>query len=151
MLFCLYLLQTTDIWVPYSNEKSTRITLAFWDKDFTENIVYQKLLSDKLEANLGYIYENLVAQMLTASGNKLFYYTFAKDSKHSYEIDFLLSRGNKVCPIEVKTSSYKSHTSLDVFCSKYASRIKDKYLIYTKDFSQDADLLYVPVYMTPFL
>lgn len=49
------------------------ITLAFKDKDFTENIIYQKLMSDKLDANLGYVYENMVAQMLTASGNKLFY------------------------------------------------------------------------------
>ena len=58
---------------------------------------------------------------------------------------------DKVYPIEVKSSSYKSHTSLDEFCRKYASRIKHKYQIYTKDLSQDADLLYVPVYMVPFL
>lgn len=50
------------------------VTLAFWDKSFTENVIYEKLLSDKLSANLEYVYENLVAQMLTASGNKLFYY-----------------------------------------------------------------------------
>ncbi|EJX03494.1 ATPase (AAA+ superfamily) [gut metagenome] len=74
------------------------VTMVFWDKDFAENVIYQKLLADKLEANLGYIYENLVAQMLTAAGSKLFYYTFDKDDKHSYEIDFLLSRGNKICP-----------------------------------------------------
>lgn len=127
------------------------ITMAFWDKDSTENIVYQKLLSDKLEANLGYVYENLVAQMLASSGNKLFYYTFSKDGKHSYEIDFLLSRGNKVCPIEVKSSGYKTHASLDAFCKKYSSRIKDKYLVYTKDLSHDADLLFIPMYMVPFL
>lgn len=64
------------------------ITLAFKDKDFTENIIYQKLMSDKLDANLGYVYENMVAQMLTASGNKLFYYTFPTETgKHNYEID----------------------------------------------------------------
>lgn len=54
------------------------ITLAFWDKSFTENVIYEKLLSDKLSTNLGYVYENLVAQMLTASGNKLFYYSWAR-------------------------------------------------------------------------
>ena len=92
------------------------ITLAFKDKDFTENIIYQKLMSDKLDANLGYVYENMVAQMLTASGNKLFYYTFPTETgKHNYEIDFLLSRGNKICPIEVKSSGYKRHASLDAF------------------------------------
>ncbi len=127
------------------------VTLAFWDKNFTENIVYQKLLSDKLEANLGYVYENLVAQMLTASGNKLFYYTFPKDDRHNYEVDFLISRGNKVCPIEVKSSGYKTHASLDEFCKKYSSRIQHKYLVYTKDLSRDEDLLCIPFYMVPFL
>ena len=127
------------------------ITLAFWDKSFTENIIYQKLLSDKLEANLGYVYENLAAQMLTASGNKLFYHTFPKDEKHFYEVDFLLSRGNKICPIEVKSSGYKTHTSLDAFCKKFSKRIKEKYLIYTKDFEKEKDLLYLPFYMIPFI
>lgn len=125
------------------------VTMVFWDKEFAENIIYQKLLADKLEANLGYVYENLVAQMLTAAGNNLFYYTFEKDEKHSYEIDFLLSRGNKICPIEVKSSGYKTHTSLDAFRAKYSARIKDSYLIYTKDFEVgDGELLYIPFYMT---
>lgn len=92
------------------------ITLAFRDKDFTENIIYQKLLSDKLSANLGYVYENIVAQMLTSTGNRLFYYTWPSEtSNHNYEIDFLLSRGNKICPIEVKSSGYKTHISLDKY------------------------------------
>lgn len=125
------------------------VTMVFWDKDFTENIIYQKLLVDKLEVNLGYIYENLVAQMLTAAGNKLFYYTFKKDEKHLYEIDFLLSRGNKICPIEVKSSGYKTHTSLDAFRTKYSARIKNSYLIYTKDLQiGDNELVYLPFYMT---
>lgn len=125
------------------------VTLAFWDKDFAENVIYQKLLADKLEANLGYIYENVVAQMLTAAGNKLFYYTFEKDEKHYYEIDFLLSRGNKICPIEVKSSGYKTHASLDAFRAKFSSRIKNSYLVYTKDFQVgENELLYLPFYMT---
>lgn len=69
------------------------VTLAFWDKDHTENIIYQKLLNDKLSTNLGYVYENIIAQMLAATGNKLFYYTWPKDKTHNYEIDFMLSRG----------------------------------------------------------
>lgn len=125
------------------------VTMMFWDKDFAENIIYQKLLADKLEANLGYIYENLVAQMLTAAGNKLFYYTFQKDEKHFYEIDFLLARGSKICPIEVKSSGYKKHTSLDAFRSKYSARIKNSYILYTKDLQTgDNELMYLPVYMT---
>lgn len=124
------------------------VTLAFWDKDYTENIIYQKLLSDKLEANLGYVYENLVAQMLLTAGNALYYYTFPSGSNHNYEIDFLLSRGNKIVPIEVKSSGYKSHKSLDAFCEKFHSRISKRYLIYTKDYSNEDGTIYLPVYMT---
>ena len=127
------------------------VTLCFWDKDYIENVIYDKLLSDKLQANLGYVYENLVAQMLTAAGNELFYYTFPQDEKHNYEIDFMLSRGNKVCPIEVKSSGYKSHASLDAFCDKYSARVGNRYLVYTKDLRKDGETLLVPVYMTPLL
>lgn len=127
------------------------VTLCFWDKAYTENVIYDKLLSDKLDANLGYIYENMVAQMLAAAGNKLFYYTFPKDEKHNYEIDFLLSRANKLCPIEVKSSGYKTHKSLDEFCKKFSSRIGERYLIYAKDLVKDGETTCLPVYMTMFL
>lgn len=128
------------------------ITLAFKDKDFTENVIYQKLMSDKLDANLGYVYENIVAQMLTAAGNRLFYYTFPTDTgKHNYEIDFLLSRGNKICPIEVKSSGYKRHASIDAFCKKFSSRVLQRYIIYTKDLQKDEQTLFLPVYLTQFL
>lgn len=127
------------------------VSLCFLDKDYTENVIYNKLLSDKLEANLGYVYENLVAQMLASSGNGLFYYTFPKDKKHNYEVDFLLSRGNKVVPVEVKSSGYRTHRSLDVFCEKYSSRIGNRYLLYTKDYFQDGQTTCLPAYMTPFI
>lgn len=128
------------------------VTLAFMDRDFTENIIYEKLLSDKLDADLGYLYENMVAQMLYSNGNRLFYYTFPKEkSTHNYEIDFLLARGNKVCPIEVKSSGYKTHASMDAFSGKFSGKIGQKYLIYTKDLRKDGDILYLPIYMTMFL
>lgn len=127
------------------------ITLAFWDKDFTENIIYEKLLNDKLDANLGYVYENIVAQMLATTGNKLFYYTWPKDATHNYEIDFLLSRGAKLHPIEVKSSGYNRHTSLDEFCNKFSKCIDKRYLIYTKDLKKDEQTLLLPVYMTQFV
>lgn len=127
------------------------VTLAFWDKDFTENIIYDKLLSDKLSVNLGYVYENLIAQMLVASGNRLFYHTWKKDDKHYYEIDFLLSRGAKLCPVEVKSSGYKAHASLDAFCEKYSARVGNRYLIYTKDLTKDNGTTLLPAYMTPLL
>lgn len=127
------------------------VTMAFWDKDFTENIIYQKLLSDKLSVNLGYVYENLVAQMLVASGNKLFYHTWDKDATHKYEVDFLISRGTKVIPIEVKSSGYRTHASLDAFATKYSQIVGRKCLIYTKDLDVDADTLLLPAYMSPLL
>lgn len=127
------------------------VTLAFWDKDYTENDIYQKLLNDKLSTNLGYIYENMIAQMLAASGNKLFYYTWPRDATHNYEIDFLLSKGSKLYPIEVKSSGYRTHKSLDAFCEKYSSRVGERYLIYTKDFRKDGQTTLLPVFMTMFL
>lgn len=127
------------------------VTLAFWDKDHTDNIIYQKLLNDKLSTNLGYVYENIIAQMLATSGNKLFYYTWPKDPTHNYEIDFLISRGAKIHPIEVKSSGYKSHKSLDVFCQKFSHVVERRYLIYTKDLKKDKETLLLPVYLTPFI
>ena len=127
------------------------VTLAFWDKDFTENIIYQKLWADKLDANLGYIFENVVAQMLRASGYELFYHTFQQTMNHNYEIDFLLSKGAKIVPIEVKSSGYKTHKSLDVFCEKYSSRVNDRILLYTKDYRKDGSTTCMPIYYTPFI
>lgn len=126
--------------------------MAFWDSDFSENTIYQKLLADKLDANLGYVYENIVAQMLTAAGNKLFYYTFPKDDRHLYEVDFIIPHGSKICPIEVKSSGYKTHASLDAFRHKFSARITNSYILYTRDLQRGGnELLYLPVYMTPLL
>jgi predicted AAA+ superfamily ATPase len=128
------------------------VTLAFRDKNYTENLIYNKLLSDKLQANLGYVYENLVAQMLRTAGNELYYYTFPTGKGNTnYEIDFLLSRGDKIVPIEVKSSGYKTHKSLDTFCDKYSSRIGQKYVLYTKDYHKDGSIIYLPIYFTHLL
>ena len=127
-------------------------TLMFKDRDFTENVIYDKLLSDTLSANLGYLYENAIAQILAANGNELFYHTFMNEtSRHNYEIDFLLARKNKICPIEIKSSGYKTHKSLDEFFKKYSSRILWRYIVYTKDYAMDQDVICLPVYMSPFL
>lgn len=141
-----------DCYKLFISDTGLFITLVYRDKDFTENVIYNKLLSDKLDTNLGYIYENAVAQMLTVKGNNLFYYTFGSEtSNHLYEIDFLLSSGNKICPMEVKSGNYRSHTSLDMFCDKYSKRIKDKYIVHTKDYKWENGISYLPVYMVPFL
>lgn len=127
-------------------------TLMFKDRDFTENIIYEKLLNDKLSANLGYLYENAVAQILTANGNELFYNAFMNENtRRNYEIDFILARKNKICPVEVKSSGYKTHASLDAFSKKFSDRILNKYLVYTKDFSKDGDIFFLPIYFVQFL
>ncbi len=128
------------------------ITMAFWDKEYTENEIYEKLLFDKLSADLGYVFENMVAQMLKASGYQLYYYTWAsEDEKRRYEIDFLISHKNKINPIEVKSSSYKTHSSLDKFRQKYSARISDSFLIYSKEYHREDSIIYLPIYMTPLI
>lgn len=136
----------------FLNDIGLFVTLAFRDKDYTENVIYQKLLSDKLSADLGYVFENVVAQILKTAGNELFYHTWPTESgKHNYEIDFLISRQNKICPIEVKSSGYKSHVSLDAFQNKFSDRIGDSYLVYTKDLRRDGNVWMMPVFMAMFL
>ena len=136
----------------FTSDVGLFITLAFKDKKYTENVIYNKLLSDKLEANLGYVYENVVAQMLIVKGNNLFYYTMESDtSNHLYEIDFLISVGGKICPLEVKSGNYRGHKSLDVFCKRFSSRVRDKCVVHTKDYKWENGIHYLPVYMVPFL
>ena len=90
--------------------------------------------------------------MLVANGNELFYHSFMnKSSRHNYEVDFLLARKNKICPIEVKSSGYKAHASLDAFGRKFSDRILQRYLIYTKDVRKEEDIVCLPVYMAGML
>jgi predicted AAA+ superfamily ATPase len=128
------------------------VTLAFKDRDFTENDIYTKLLNGKLKANLGYIFENIVAQILATNGHELYYHTFLNEkTNHNYEVDFLISEKNKVSVIEVKSSGYKTHSSIDAFSSKYSSRIMRKILLYTKDYQKEESLEYMPIMWTMFL
>ncbi len=136
----------------YLSDTGLFTTLMFKNKSFTENDIYKKLLSDKLSSNLGYIYENIVAQMLTSSGYSLYYHTFPNETgTKKYEIDFLISKKNKICPIEVKSSGYRTHASLDAFHKRYSAHILKEYLLYTKDIQKDHELFLMPVYLTPFL
>lgn len=129
------------------------VTLCFWDSEMAENTIYQKLLSDKLSADLGPIYENIVSQCLKASGHSLYYYTFKVDAegKNNYEVDFLIAKKSKLNPIEVKSSGYMTHKSLDVFCERYSQRVSQKIVLYTKDLRMDNGIMYLPVYMTHLL
>ena len=82
----------------------------------------------------------------------IFYHTWRSEtSNHNYEVDFLLSKGTKIRPIEVKSSGYKTHKSLDEFCRKYSGNVSDRYLLYTKDLRRDEQTLLLPVMLTMFL
>lgn len=108
----------------------------------TENVIYQKLLSDKLKADVGYVYENVVSQIQTAAGNKLYYHTWPTPSgKHNYEKGFLLSRNAKICPIEAKSSTSNLHVSIDEFQKKFSARIQQRYLLHSKDIRKEQDLI----------
>lgn len=148
----LALTKNQEYFKMYTSDTGLFVTLAFKDSDVTENVIYEKLLSDKLSTNLGYVYENLIAQMLRATGKNLFYHTIPyAEGKKYYEVDFIITDKHKISPIEVKSSGYKSHKSLDEFCTKYSDRIINKYVIYTKDYKRDGGVEYIPVYMTLFL
>lgn len=148
----LALTRDNEYFKMYVGDTGLFITLAFKDKDFTDNVIYNKLLNDKLSTNLGYVYENVIAQILRATGKKLYYHTIPYgDGKKHYEVDFVIADGHKVSPVEVKSSGYKTHASLDEFCRKYSDRIQSKYIVYTKDLNRIGDVNYIPVYMAMFL
>lgn len=128
------------------------ITLMFIDRPAVENSIYAKLLSDKLPSNLGYLYENLVAQMIASSGRELYYHTWEKEgSTHYYEIDFLVAKGSKVDAFEIKSSGIGKHESILEFSTKYSQSINNAYLISQKDVSKENSLYLEPFYLVPFL
>lgn len=136
----------------YLSDVGLLVTLMFKDREFTSNDIYLKLLSDKLNVNLGIFYENVIAQTLVTNGHKLYYHTMYNEvQKRNYEVDFLISDGKKISPIEVKSSSYKAHKSLDIFCEKYSNRIKNRYVIYPKDLEVKDNVIYLPTYLAMFL
>ena len=136
----------------YLSDTGLFVTLLFIDRPVTENDIYAKLLSDKLPANLGYLYENLVAQMIAASGRELFYHTWEKNgSTHYYEVDFLISEGSKINAFEIKSSGTGKHESIKEFSKKYSQNVNKVYLISQKDVGREENLLLQPFYFIPFL
>ena len=128
------------------------VTLMFIDRPFIENEIYAKLLSDKLPANLGYLYENLVAQIINSTGRELYYHTWPKEnSTHYYEIDFLVSNGSKLDVFEVKSSGIGKHDSINVFAKKYSDSIKNLYLLSQKDIVKEGAIFLKPFYLLPFI
>lgn len=153
---------TTDPWVSLSNTKDLTsykmyvsdtglfLTLMFIDRPEIENDIYAKFLSDNLPANLGYIYENVAAQMIAASGHELFYHTWEKkDSTHYYEIDFVVSSGIKISAIEIKSSDRGKHESLSVFQRNHKKNVAGCYVFSQKDRLEKDGIIILPIYMLP--
>ena len=115
--------------------------------------LYKALIFDKLGSNQGMIVENVVAQMLKANGYELYFHEFLFQSTpeqkaKKYEIDFMIVKNKKICPIEVKSSGYKTHKSFDCLIEKYQLKVQDRYIIYTKDLKFEDGITYIPRYMT---
>lgn len=127
-------------------------TMLFNDTQNGIQDIYKKLLSDALSADLGYLYENVVAQTIKASGRELYYHTWKKEgSTHSFEIDFLVTSKNKIIPIEVKSSSIKNNKSIDAFELKYSKYVGERFLLSQKDVGKIGTLNLKPIYMILFL
>ena len=137
----------------YMADTGLLITHTFNDNEYLDNELYRAILFDKLHVNEGMILENAVAQALRASGHRLFFYsrTDPKNRQNNMEIDFLIIRNNKVSPIEVKSASYRYHSSLDKFNAKFSKTIGESYIVYTKDVVVKENITHIPVYMAMFV
>ena len=136
----------------YLSDTGLFTTLLFNSADKTHTDIYNKLLSNKLDTNLGYLYENMAAQVIVPSGNKLFYHTWQKaDSVHYYEVDFIIASNGKIVPLEIKSSNVNTHTSITAFAEKYSKRVYRQYLFSQKDVGHKEQLKFKPLYMLPFV
>lgn len=142
----------------YMADTGLLISHAFDENGLVSEEIYKKLLFDKLSVNQGMIMENIVAQMLTASGHKLYF--FSKSSRENaqdrMEIDFLISKSkitNKrnISPIEVKSGERYTLSSINKFIKKYNEQVNIPYVLHTKDYKEENGIVYLPIYMTMFL
>ena len=142
----------------YMNDTGLMISHSFDERGIVSEQLYQKILKDKLEMNAGMLMENIVAQMLAAIGCKLFFYSNpSRENKDDrMEIDFLISKKSitsrhNISPIEVKSSSDFTITSLEKCIRKYANYLAQPYIVHIGDLEAKGNLLYIPLYMVPCL
>lgn len=137
----------------YMADTGLLVTHTFKDKKYTDNELYRAILFDKLNINEGMLVENVVAQMLRLHRERLYFYSRSDsvNRENHMEIDFLISDGRKISPIEVKSGNYRSHASLDKFKKHFSSVIGDSYILYTKDVMIKDDIIHLPIYMAELL
>ncbi len=137
----------------YMGDTGLLVTHAFMDDKFADNELYRDILLDRLHVNEGMLMENIVAQELRVSGHKLYFYSRSdtNNRENNIEIDFLIRKKRKICPVEVKSGGYRKHSSLDKFRSRFKGKIGQSYILYTKDIIVKEDVVHLPIYMAMFL
>jgi len=140
----------------YMGDTGLLVTQIMKNRDETDEDLYRALIFGDIGINQGMILENMAAQMLRASGHKLYFHEYlfkpeGNETEKKYEIDFVTVKKRKICPIEVKSSNYRSHKSFDYLIKKYQLRMEDRYIVYTKDLKYEEGITYIPVYMTMFI
>ena len=142
----------------YMGDTGLLISHTFDENGIVSEEIYKKLLLDKLEVNMGMILENIVAQMLTVNGHKLYFYSNSSrdDAQSRMEIDFLITKSkitnrHNISPLEVKSSKNYTLSSLKKFKAKYGDQLHIPYVLHTGDLKEEDGIIYLPLYMTPFL
>lgn len=139
-----------DTFKLYLSDIGLFTTMLFNHESEVYSTIYSKLLSDKLDADLGYLYENAVAQIIRANGRELYYHTWKPENKsHNYEIDFLIASKMKIVPIEVKSSNINNHKSIEAFSEKYSSMVSRRIMFSQKDVGNKEMLELKPIYLAP--
>lgn len=136
----------------YMGDTGLLVTQLMKSEETTGMELYKALIYNKIGINEGMIWENMVAQMLRCNGHELYFHEFTyrpeeNKSEKKYEIDFLMVRKKKICPVEVKSSGYRTHKSFDYFREKYQKKMEEKYIIYSKDLKVEEGIVYLPFYM----
>lgn len=136
----------------YMGDTGLLVTQMMNSYSETGTDLYRALIFDRLGINQGMIWENIVAQTFRTKGYSLFFHEFQYQENEEarqkkYEIDFLLVKKKKICPVEVKSSSYKTHKSFDNFVKKYRPKMEERYIIYSKELKQEGNITYLPFYM----
>lgn len=141
----------------YLADTGLLISLAFNERDIQNEQIYKKLMFDKLEINKGMLVENMVAQMLRAEGNELYFYShYSRESADRMEVDFLIRKStvtsrHNILPIEVKSATGYALTSLKKCIAKFGQQLATPCVLHTNDLKIEDDIVFLPLYMTPFL
>ena len=142
----------------YMADTGLLVSHAFDENELAREEIHRRLLLDKIEVNKGMLVENLAAQMLVASGHKLYFHSESSSAsaKDRMEIDFVVSksklaRRHNILPIEIKSGANITHASLDKFRAKYAEWCGEAFLFSGKDVHMDGGVTDLPHYMLPFI